>query len=49
MLRLVKSEEASQSAWLQHPRKINGDNLNNMRREATSHFRNKQGIYERKN
>jgi hypothetical protein len=26
--------------WLQNPSKINGDNLNNIRGEASRHFRN---------
>jgi hypothetical protein len=28
--------------WLQDPNEINGDNLNNVRREASRHFRNKK-------
>jgi hypothetical protein len=28
--------------WLQDPSEINGDNLNNVRREASRHFRNKK-------
>jgi hypothetical protein len=28
--------------WLQDPSEINGDNLNNVRREASRYFRNKQ-------
>jgi hypothetical protein len=28
--------------WLQDPSKINGDNLNNVRRETNRHFRNKE-------
>jgi hypothetical protein len=31
--------------WLQGPREINGDNLNNVRREASRHFRNKMRGY----
>jgi hypothetical protein len=31
--------------WLQDPSKINGDNLNNVRREASKHFRNKKKEY----
>jgi hypothetical protein len=31
--------------WLQHPSKINGDNVNNMRHEVSRHFRNKNGEY----
>jgi hypothetical protein len=36
--------------WLQHSSEVNGDNLNNVRRETSRHFRNKkEGISERKN
>jgi hypothetical protein len=28
--------------WLQDPGEVNGDNLNNVRREANWHFRNKK-------
>jgi hypothetical protein len=31
--------------WLQYP--INGDNLNNIRREASRHFRNKKDKYRK--
>jgi hypothetical protein len=31
--------------WLQNPREINGDNLNNIRREASRHFRNEKREY----
>jgi hypothetical protein len=31
--------------WLQDPSEINGDNLNNVRREASKHFRNKKREY----
>jgi hypothetical protein len=31
--------------WLQGPSEINGDNLNNVRREASRHFRNKKREY----
>jgi hypothetical protein len=30
--------------WLQDPSKINGDNLNNIRRETSRHFRYKRGV-----
>jgi hypothetical protein len=33
--------------WLQDPGGINGDNLNNIRREASRKFRNKNGEYLR--
>jgi hypothetical protein len=31
--------------WLQNPREINDDHLNNVRREANRHFRNKKREY----
>jgi hypothetical protein len=31
--------------WLQDPSEINGNNLNNRRREASRHFRNKKREY----
>jgi hypothetical protein len=31
--------------WLQDPSEINVDNLNNVRREASRHFRNKKREY----
>jgi hypothetical protein len=31
--------------WLQDPSEINGDNLKNIRREASRHFRNKKMEY----
>jgi hypothetical protein len=31
--------------WLQDPSEINGDNLNNVRREASRHFGNKKREY----
>jgi hypothetical protein len=31
--------------WLQDPSQINGDNLNNVRREASRRFRNKKKEY----
>jgi hypothetical protein len=33
--------------WLQDASEINRDNLNNVRRETSRHFRNKEAIYER--
>jgi hypothetical protein len=32
-------------AWLQDPNQSNGGNLNNVRREASRHFRNKKKEY----
>jgi hypothetical protein len=31
--------------WLQDPSEINGDNLNNVRHEASRYFRNKKKEY----
>jgi hypothetical protein len=31
--------------WLQNPNQTNGDNLHNVRREASRHFRNKKKEY----
>jgi hypothetical protein len=31
--------------WLQDPSEINGDNLNNVRHEASGYFRNKETEY----
>jgi hypothetical protein len=31
--------------WLQDPNEINGDNLNNIRRETSRHFRKKKREY----
>jgi GrpB-like predicted nucleotidyltransferase (UPF0157 family) len=31
--------------WLQDPSEMNGDNLNNVRRDASRHFRNKMREY----
>jgi hypothetical protein len=31
--------------WLHDPSEISGDNLNNIRREASRHFRNKKREY----
>jgi hypothetical protein len=45
MLRIIRSQETCQLQWLQDPSKINGDNLNNIRREASRHFRYKKREY----
>jgi hypothetical protein len=33
--------------WLQDPSEINGDNLDNLRCEASRHFRNKEREYQK--
>jgi hypothetical protein len=35
----------AQMRWLQDPHKSDVDNINNVRREASRHFRNKQKEY----
>jgi hypothetical protein len=42
MVRIIISEEMSQLQWLQDPSEINGGDLNNIRHEASRHFRNKK-------
>jgi hypothetical protein len=43
--KLLDKEKQAKLQWLQHPSEINGDNPNNVRREASRHFRNKKGEY----
>jgi Fe-S cluster assembly ATPase SufC len=46
MLKIIRSKETSYIAvWLQDPSEINGVNLNNVRREASRHFRSKKREY----
>jgi hypothetical protein len=40
--KLLYQRKQANLQWLQDTSKINGDNLNNIRREATWHFRNKK-------
>jgi hypothetical protein len=48
--RILAHKKQSKLQWLQDPSEINGDNLNNVRREASRHFRNKkEGTSEGKN
>jgi hypothetical protein len=44
-LKLVDQRKQAILQWLQDPSEINGDNLNNIRREASRHFRNKKREY----
>jgi hypothetical protein len=39
---LLDQREQAKLQWLQNPIKINGNNLNNIRRETSRHFRNKK-------
>jgi hypothetical protein len=43
MLKIIRSKETSQTAVVKDPGEINVDNMNNVRREASTHFRNKRG------
>jgi hypothetical protein len=45
MLKISRSKETVKLQWLQDPSEINGDNLNNARREASRYFRNKKREY----
>jgi hypothetical protein len=40
--KLLNQRKQAKFQWLQDPSEINGDNLYNMRRETSRHFRNKK-------
>jgi hypothetical protein len=40
--KLLDQKKQAKLQWLHDPSEINGDNLNNVRREASRHFRNKK-------
>jgi hypothetical protein len=42
MRRIIRSKKQAKLHWLQDPSKISGDDLNNIRRDASKHFRNKK-------
>jgi hypothetical protein len=42
---LLDQRKQAKLQWLLDPSKINGDNLNNMKRETSRHFRNKMREY----
>jgi hypothetical protein len=42
---LFDQRKQAKLEWLQEPSEINGDNLDNLRREASKHFRNKKREY----
>jgi hypothetical protein len=42
---LLQQRKHAKFQWLQDSREINGDNLNNIRREASRYFRNKDRKY----
>jgi hypothetical protein len=41
--KLSDQRKQAKLQWLQDPNEINGNNLNNVRREACRYFRNKKG------
>jgi hypothetical protein len=43
--KLLDQRKQATLQWLQDPSEINGDNLNNMKRETSRHFRNKERQY----
>jgi hypothetical protein len=43
--KLVDQKKQVKLKWLQDPRKINGDNLNNIGLEASRNFRKKKNTY----
>jgi hypothetical protein len=43
--KLLDQRKQAKLQWLQDPSEINGDNLNNVRHEASRHFRNKKREY----
>jgi hypothetical protein len=43
--KLLYQRKQAKLQWLQDPTEINGDNLNNVRHEASRYFRNKKGEY----
>jgi hypothetical protein len=45
MLKIIISKKQGELQWSQNSIEINGDDLNNVRREASRHFRNKKREY----
>jgi hypothetical protein len=45
MLKIITSKKQSKLQWLQEQCKINGDNLNDIIRKTSRHFRNKKRKY----
>ncbi|PNF31288.1 hypothetical protein B7P43_G12666, partial [Cryptotermes secundus] len=43
--KLLDQRKQAKLQWLQDPSELNGDNLNNIRRETSRHFRNKKREY----
>jgi hypothetical protein len=47
--KLLEQRKQTKLQWLQVSREINRDNLNNIGRETSRHFRKKEGISETQN
>jgi hypothetical protein len=47
--KLLDQRKQAKLQWLQDPSEINGDNLNNVRRDTSRHFRNKKKGYQPRN
>jgi hypothetical protein len=45
MFRIIRSKEKAKLQWLQDQSEITDDNRNNIRREASRHFRSKKTEY----
>jgi hypothetical protein len=45
MLKLLEQRKQAKLQWLWDPSEMNGDNLNNIKREASRYFRNKKREY----
>jgi hypothetical protein len=43
--KLLEQRKQAKLQWLQDPREVSGDKLNNIRREASRYFRNRKGEY----
>jgi hypothetical protein len=49
LLKTIDQRKQAKLQWLQDPSQINGNNLNNISREASRHFRNKKREYLKEN
>jgi hypothetical protein len=45
ILKILDQRKQAKLQWLHYPSEINGDNLNNVRREVSRYFRNKKREY----
>ena len=47
VLSILDQRKQAKMQWMQDPSQSNADNLNNVRRDASRHFRNKKKAYLR--